>query len=81
MQLGQVSVESVKASKSWRPRRKTSSNKLKQTQQLVLRTICPTDRLLAAKDADTIRSTTGRLSPPGMLNVTIALKQGYFAKC
>ena len=32
LQLGQVSVESVKASKSWRPRKKTSSNKLKQTQ-------------------------------------------------
>ena len=32
LQLGQVSVESVKASKSWRPRKKTLSNKLKQTQ-------------------------------------------------
>ena len=31
-QLGQVSVESVTASKSWRPRKKTSSDKLKQTQ-------------------------------------------------
>ena len=30
--LGQVSVESVTASESWRPRKKTSSNKLKQTQ-------------------------------------------------
>ena len=42
---------------------------------MVLRTICPTDRLLAVKDADIIRSTTGRLSPPRMLNVTIALKR------
>ena len=48
---------------------------------MVLITICPTDRLLAAKDADIIRSTTGRLAPPRMLDVTIALRQGYFAKC
>ena len=48
---------------------------------MVLRTICPTDKLLAAKDADIIRSTTGRLAPPRMLEVTIARKQGYFAKC
>ena len=48
---------------------------------MVLKTICPTDRLLAAKDADIIRSTTGRISPPRTLDVPIALKQGYFAKC
>ena len=38
---------------------------------MVLRTICPTDKSLAAKIADIIRSTTGRLSPPRMLDVTI----------
>ena len=30
--LGQVSVENVTVSKLWRPRKKTSSNNLKQTQ-------------------------------------------------
>ena len=48
---------------------------------MVLRTICPTDKLLAAKDVDIIRSTTGRPAPLRMLEVRIALKQGYFAKC
>ena len=48
---------------------------------MVLRTICLTDKLLAAKDADIIRSKTGRLAAPRMLEVTIALKQGYFAEC
>ena len=39
---------------------------------MVLRTISPRDKLLAAKDADIIRSTTGRLSLPRMLVVTNA---------
>ena len=40
---------------------------------MVLRTICPTDKLLAAKDAYIIRSTTGILSPPRKLDGKSAL--------
>ena len=35
-----------------------------------LKTIHATDKLLAAKDADIIRGTTGRLAPLRMLDVT-----------
>ena len=34
---------------------------------MVLTTISPTDKLLAGKDADIIRSTTSRLAPPPLL--------------
>ena len=42
---------------------------------MVLRTICPTHMLLAAKDADIIRTTTDRLFPPRLLDVTNALNK------
>ena len=42
---------------------------------MVLRTICPTHILLAAKDADIIRTTTDRLFPPNVTNVTNALNK------
>ena len=42
---------------------------------MVLRTICPTDKILAAKDADIITTRTGRLFPPRMLDVTNALNK------
>ena len=42
---------------------------------MVLRAVCPTNKLLAAKDADIIRNTTGRLVPPRMLVVTNALNK------
>ena len=42
---------------------------------MVLRTICPRNKLLAAKAGDIIRSTTGRLVPPRMLDVTNALNK------
>ena len=42
---------------------------------MVLRTIWPTDKILAAKDAGIIRSTRGRLAPARMLDVTNALNK------
>ena len=42
---------------------------------MVLRTIYPTEKLPAAKDEDIIRSTTDRLAPTRMLDVTIALNK------
>ena len=42
---------------------------------MVLRTICPTHKLLAAKDADIIRTTTVRLFLPSLLDVTNALNK------
>ena len=42
---------------------------------MFLRTISPTDKLLREKDNYMIRSTTGRLSPPRMLNATNALNK------
>ena len=42
---------------------------------MVLRTMCPTHILLAAKDADIIRTTTDRLFPPRLLDVTNALSK------
>ena len=42
---------------------------------MFLRTKCPTDKLLRVKDNYIIRSTTGRLSPPRMLDATNALNK------
>ena len=71
----QVSVESLTASKSWRPRKKTTSNKFKQPSRDGPNNYMPRNKLVAAKAGDIIRSTTGRLVPPRMLDVTNALNK------
>ena len=49
-------------------RKKTTSNKLKQPSRVSGDgPYRPTDKLLAGKDADIIRSTTSRLAPPPLL--------------
>ena len=71
-------MESLTASKSWRPRKKTTSNKFKQPSRVSgdgPNNYMPINKLVAAKAGDIIRSTTGRLVPPRMLDVTNALNK------